>query len=126
MRATVLVVEDNALNFELMGDLLSVNGCAVVLAKNGPEALEYLEKHTPNLILMDIGLPGMDGFATAEAIKANVATASIPIIGVSAHALEKHSQKASKAGFEDYITKPITVSNFLQRVNKFLGPTLQH
>jgi two-component system, cell cycle response regulator DivK len=116
--ARVLVVEDHPMNRKLVRDLLQFQ-FEVEEAESAEAALEHLHSHRPpDLILMDIQLPGMDGLALTRRLKADRVTASIPVVVLSAHALPRDMQQAREAGCVDYITKPITDDpfTFLERI----------
>jgi len=120
---TVLLVEDNALNRKLFRDILEIQ-FDVALADSAEAAQEYLRGGRPDLILMDMELPGMDGLTLTRLLKAEPATASIPVVGLSAHAMPRDIEAARQAGCVDYITKPITDDPlaFLDRVAGYLNP----
>ena len=116
--ARVLVVEDHPMNRKLVRDLLQFQ-FEVEEAESAEAALQHLHTHRPpDLILLDIQLPGMDGLALARRLKADRNTASIPVVVLSAHALPRDMQQAREAGCVDYITKPITDDpfTFLERI----------
>jgi CheY-like chemotaxis protein len=116
--ARVLVVEDHPMNRKLVRDLLQFQ-FEVEEAESAEAALQHLRTHRPpDLILMDIQLPGMDGLALTRRLKADRNTASIPVVVLSAHALPRDMQQAREAGCVDYITKPITDDpfTFLERI----------
>ena len=116
--AAILVVEDHPMNRKLVRDILQFQ-FHVEEAVSAEDALEHLHSHAPpDLILMDVQLPGMDGVALTRRLKADPATAGIPIIVLSAHALPHDIQEARQAGCVDYITKPITDDpfTFLERI----------
>ncbi len=115
--AFVLVVEDHPLNRKLVRDLLQFQ-FEVQEVESAEAALEFLRTRRPDLILMDIQLPGMDGLTLARRLKADWTTASIPIVVLSAHALSRDIQQAREAGCVDFITKPITDDpyTFLERI----------
>ena len=117
---TILVVEDNPLNLELVSDILEANGYQVLQAINGKEAIEEVEKTQPELILMDIQLPGLDGLTVTGIIKDNPATANIPIIALTAHAMRGDEDKARQAGCDGYISKPIDTRSLPQTIRDFL------
>jgi two-component system cell cycle response regulator DivK len=118
---TVLVVEDHPMNRKLFRDILSIQ-FSVVEAGSAEEAEELLRTISPHLILMDIQLPSMDGLTLVRRLKGRPATASIPIIAISAHAMPRDIEQARAAGCIDYITKPITDDPFvfLERVSRGL------
>ena len=103
----VLVVEDNAVNLELVEAVLDRDGFQVVSAASAEAALERLERLRPDMILLDIQLPGLDGLELTRRLKAEPATASIPVVALSAHARPEDRRAALDAGCVDYISKPI-------------------
>lgn len=117
--STVLLVEDHPTNRKLFRDILQFE-LTVLEAGSAEEARELLQSTSPDLILMDMQLPGMDGLSLIRLLKADPATADIPIIGLSAHARGADIEEARKAGCVDYITKPITDDPFvfLERVSR--------
>jgi CheY-like chemotaxis protein len=112
--ALILVVDDHRLNLELVTDVLEAAGYAVRQAESGREALAAAGRETPHLILMDIGLPEMDGYAVLRALRDNPATASIPVAALTAQAMAGDEQRALAAGFDGYITKPINTRSLPQ------------
>jgi CheY-like chemotaxis protein len=116
----VLLVEDNALNLELATDLLEACGIEVISANTGEAAVKLAQERGPNLILMDLSLPGMDGLQATAALKANPQTRLIPVVAVTAHAMKGDEQKALDAGCEGYITKPIDTRMFPLLVAQYL------
>jgi CheY-like chemotaxis protein len=117
--ATVLVVEDNWINRKMCHDLLA-DQFEVLEAESAADARERLRGRLPDLILMDIQLPGMDGLTFTRLLKGDPGTRHIPIIGVSAHAMEADVRRALEAGCIDYITKPIDIDTFAERVARWL------
>ncbi|WP_143271896.1 response regulator [Azospirillum brasilense] len=116
----VLIVEDNELNMKLFHDLLEAHGYATLQTRNGMDALAIAREHRPDLILMDIQLPEVSGLEVTGWIKDDPELASIPIIAVTAFAMKGDEEKIREGGCEDYIAKPISVTKFLQTVQKFL------
>ena len=119
---TILVVEDNMLNLELISDLLEVHGYRVLKATAGAEALKQSQSEHPDLILMDIQLPGLDGLTITGILKDDPGTRDIPVIALTAHAMRGDEEKALQAGCNAYISKPIdtrqlpiTLRSFLDR-----------
>ncbi len=104
---TVLVVDDNRDAAEGLRILLSAWGCEVRVAHDGSEALEVARGWTPEIVLLDIGLPGLDGYAVAEALRENARTADIRIVAVSGYGKERDRSRAQEAGFDDYLVKPV-------------------
>jgi CheY-like chemotaxis protein len=121
--ATVLLVEDHPMNRKLVRDILLFQ-FQVDEASSAEAALEHLQNHRPDLILLDIQLPGMDGLTLTRRLKADSATAPIPIVVLSAHAMTRDIDEARAVGCADYITKPITDDpfTFLERITNSLNP----
>ncbi|GDX38200.1 response regulator [Methylocystaceae bacterium] len=120
MKKTVLIVEDNELNMKLFNDLLEANGYATKQSKNGLEAVDLAKLYLPDLILMDIQLPELSGLEAISLIKAEPSLKAIPIIAITAFAMRGDEEKILLSGCEGYISKPISVTNFLEAVNTFL------
>jgi two-component system cell cycle response regulator DivK len=114
------VVEDQEDNRQILRDLLGNAGYELTEAENGQEALAALEKRRPDLILMDIQLPVMDGYEATRRIKADPATKSIPVIVVTSYALSGDEGKARAAGCDAYVTKPYSPRQLLAKVKEFL------
>ena len=119
-KAKILVVEDNEMNMDMLRRRLIRKGFEVVSAMDGEEAVEKLEAETPALILMDVGLPGMDGWETTKEIRANEKTKNVPIIALTAHAMAGDREKAIEVGCDDYETKPIDFPKLLAKMDKLL------
>jgi two-component system, cell cycle response regulator DivK len=115
---TVLLVEDDRDNFELVQILLQQAGCKILGASTGQEALDVAISELPDLILMDLSLPIMDGWTAARELKHDPRTASIPLLALTAHTLPGDRQRAMEAGFNGYISKPINVQHFKEEVEK--------
>ena len=123
MSAKILVVDDNATNLKLVSDVLAFEGHNVLKAVDAEEAQIVLADTLPDLILMDIALPGMDGLTLTRKLKADERTRHIPIIALTAFAMKGDDQKAFSAGCDGYITKPINTRKFTAQVATFLeGP----
>ena len=120
MKKTVLIVEDNELNMKLFNDLLDAHGYATLQTKDGMEALELARHHRPDLILMDIQLPEVSGLEVTKWLKEDDELAKIPVIAVTAFAMKGDEEKIREGGCEAYISKPISVSSFLDTVKSFL------
>jgi CheY-like chemotaxis protein len=116
---TILVVEDNWVNRKMCHDLLA-DRFEVLEADSPAAALASLARCLPDLILMDVQLPGMDGLTLTRLLKANPRTRPIPIVGVSAHALDADARRALEAGCVDYLVKPIDIDTFVDRVARWL------
>jgi CheY-like chemotaxis protein len=122
--ATVLVVDNNWVNRKMCHDLLAEH-FDVVEAESAADAQQQLRRQVPDLILMDIQLPGVDGLTFTRRLKGDPATRHIPVVGVSAHAMDADVRRALEAGCVDYITKPIDIDTFAERVARWL-PTAKH
>ena len=118
---TVLIVEDNELNMKLFNDLLETQGYRVVQVDNGTDALGVVKSSMPDLILLDIQLPGHSGLDVTRPIKADETTKHIPVIAVTAFAMRTDEERIRAGGCEDYLAKPISVPVFLQTVKRYLG-----
>jgi two-component system, cell cycle response regulator DivK len=116
----ILVVEDNEKNRKLVRDLLTVKGYTLLESETGEEALRLARERHPALVLMDIQLPGIDGIETLRRLRADPATATIPIVAVTASAMTHDRQKILAAGFDGYQAKPISVRPFLELVREVL------
>ena len=118
---TLLIVEDNEMNLEALSRLLVRRGFLVTGAGTGEEALRLAAASGPDLILMDIGLPGIDGYETTRRLKADAATAAIPVIALTAHALVTDRDRAFQAGCIDFDTKPIDLARLCAKIAACLG-----
>ncbi|MBF0451236.1 MAG: response regulator [Candidatus Magnetomorum sp.] len=114
---TILIIEDNKLNLKLIRTILLISNFKVLEAENAEEAFQILEEHRPDIILMDIQLPGMDGLTATRRIKASEAYNDIPVIALTAKAMEGDEQKAIAAGCDGYIIKPINTRGFISTLN---------
>src|SRR5215472_2767766 len=121
MKQRILLVEDNDNNRYLAQFLLEREGFSVAVATNGKQALEAARLAKPDLVVMDIQMPEMDGYETAERFKSDPALAEIPLVGVSSFAMAGDRAKALKVGFSGYIEKPINPDTFAAEVSKFLN-----
>jgi CheY-like chemotaxis protein len=117
---TILVIEDNPLNLELVRDLLITAGMKVLEARTAREGLTAAAELKPSLILLDIRLPGMDGYAALQHLKADPATASIPVVALTAQAMVGDREQALAAGFNDYILKPVDTRTLADRIRALL------
>ena len=120
MAKCILVVEDQEDNRQILRDLLGASDYELVEAENGQEALDAVAKKKPDLILMDIQLPVMDGYEATRRIKANPEWKSIPIIVVTSYALSGDAEKARAAGCDDYVTKPYSPRQLLAKIREYL------
>jgi two-component system cell cycle response regulator DivK len=120
MSRRILVVEDHEENRRIMRDLLTSAGYEMIEAVTGEEGIALAERERPDLILMDIQLPGLDGLETTRRIKANPALRAIPIIAVTSYALSGDDVKAREAGCNDYVTKPFSPRALLAKVREYV------
>lgn len=118
--ATILIVDDNATNLKLAADVLECEGHSVLRAQDAEEALEVLHRTTPDLILMDIQMPGMDGLTLTRLLKANPAYQRVHVVALTSFAMKGDEQKAREAGCDGYITKPIDTRRFPVQVAEIL------
>jgi CheY-like chemotaxis protein len=119
---TVLLVEDNEDNLVVYRTILEHVGFRVIEARDGEEGVSRAKEHLPDLILMDISIPKMDGWEATQRLKADGNTKQIPIIALTAHALEEDRQKALQAGCDGYLAKPVEPRRVVQEVERFVGP----
>ena len=120
MKPTVLIVDDNAINLKLASDVLECDGFLIERATDAEQALLLLERVTPDIILMDIALPGMDGLMLTRKLKAQARFAAVPILALTAFAMKGDDDKALAAGCDGYITKPIDTRNLVSQLMRFL------
>jgi len=121
MTMRILVVDDNEDNRQILIDLLSGAGYEVLEALTGLDAVAIATREVPDLVLMDIQLPGIDGHEATRRIKAQPALARIPVIAVTSYALAGDDRKAADAGCDDYVTKPYSPRALLAKVRVILG-----
>lgn len=119
--AKILLVEDNEMSREMLARRLQRHGYEVVLAVDGSQGVQLAQAETPDLILMDMRLPVLDGWEATRQLKALPATQAIPIIALTAHAMSGDRDKAIAAGCDDYDTKPIEFPRLLGRIQAFLA-----
>jgi two-component system cell cycle response regulator DivK len=120
MSKRILVVEDQEDNRRIMRDLLTSAGYEMIEAVTGEEGVALAERQPPDLILMDIQLPGLDGYGATRRIKANPALRHIPIIAVTSYALSGDDVKAREAGCDAYVAKPFSPRALLAKIREFL------
>ena len=118
--AVVLLVEDNDKNLKLARDVLEFAGFRVLVAMTGEEAVLRAREALPDLVLMDLQLPGMDGFEVLRRLRGDDATATIPVVALTAFAMQQDRERACGAGFEGYLVKPIDVRQFPHQVRAHL------
>ncbi|MEM6913839.1 MAG: response regulator [Pseudomonadota bacterium] len=117
---TILVVEDNELNMKLFHDLLEVQGYGILQSGNGDEAFQLALDHIPDLILRDIQLPERSGTEVARQMKSEPKLADVPIIAITAFAMKDDEERIRASGCDDYLAKPISVTEFLEKVKRYL------
>ena len=117
----ILIVEDNDKNLKLVRDVLQVKGHATIEAVNAEDGLVLARERKPDLILMDIQLPGMNGIEALGVLRADPATAAIPVVAVTASVMAHDRNKITEAGFDAYVGKPINLKEFLDTVRRVLG-----
>ena len=116
----ILIVEDNEMNRDMLSRRLERRGFAIVMAVDGQQGVDMVRSEKPDLVLMDMSLPVMDGWTATRAIKDDDGLKSIPVIALTAHAMEGDREKAMAAGCDDYDTKPIELPRLLEKIGKFL------
>jgi CheY-like chemotaxis protein len=117
---TVLVIEDNDLNMELVVAVLELCSCQVLQATNAETGIQLARTHMPDLILMDIQLPGMDGYTATRLIKGDPTMKDIPVVALTAYAMRKDREAALGAGCTGFITKPFSLKPFMEAVKGYL------
>jgi CheY-like chemotaxis protein len=117
----VLIAEDNAVNRELLRELLELRGYTVLEACDGQEALQMIEQAQPELLLLDIGMPVMDGFAVIQKIRRNPRLAKLPVVAVTAYAMRGDQERILSSGFDGYLSKPVNPSSLTQELDRVLG-----
>ncbi|MFN7628711.1 MAG: response regulator [Pirellula sp.] len=117
----ILLVEDNEMNRDMLSRRLERKGFQVLIAVDGQEGIDKAKGECPNLILMDMNLPIIDGWEATRQLKADAATASIPIIGLTAHAMSGDREKCLEAGCDQYDTKPVDFAGLLVKIQALLG-----
>jgi two-component system cell cycle response regulator DivK len=122
--ARVLVVEDNPKNLKLLRDVLDHSGYRVVAATTGEDGARLAGEVEPDLILMDLQLPGIDGTEALRRIRSTAQGASIPVLAVSAYAMDADRSRALDHGFDGYVQKPLNVRDLLRQVRDILNPGL--
>ena len=120
MMAKILLVEDNEMNRDMLSRRLMRNGFEVVMAIDGEQAVALAQSELPDLILMDMSLPVIDGWEATRRVKAAEVTSNIPIIALTAHAMSGDREKTLNAGCDDYDTKPIEMPRLLGKINALL------
>ena len=121
MTHVILVVEDNDRNLKLLRDVLEYAGYDVRVARTGEDGVTLAVKEPPDLVLMDLQLPGIDGMEALRQLRESPRTADIPVVAVTAQAMKQDRERALEAGFDGYVEKPISVRAFPEQVRSFLS-----
>ena len=119
--ARILLVEDNELNRDMLSRRLNRRGFEVLIAEDGERALALASEQMPDLVLMDMSLPVVDGWEATRRLKADPATAALPIIALTAHAMASDRERALEAGCDDYDSKPVDLPRLLEKIEKLLS-----
>ncbi len=119
-KAKVLVVDDNEANLELFIDFLAVGGYESLHASNGEDAIEIVRKEHPDLVLLDIQLPGMDGISVARTLKGDEGTKHIKVVALSAYAMQMDREIFMDKALDGYIAKPVSLKEFLKAIDGYL------
>ena len=118
---TILIVEDNDMNLDMLSRRLERKGFKIVSARDGQEGVAAVSRENPDLVLMDMSLPVMDGWDATRHLKADKATCDVPVIALTAHAMEADREKALEAGCDDFATKPIDFPNLLEKISRYVS-----
>ncbi|MBT4482902.1 MAG: response regulator [Candidatus Latescibacteria bacterium] len=121
MGKVILIVEDDEMNMTLIRDLLQISGYSTLEAGDGKKAIEIAQEKKPDLILMDIHLPIMDGLEATRIIKSDETTRNIPVIALTASVMKSDKEKIYEAGCDSFISKPIEVNEFIKKIAEFIG-----
>ena len=117
----VLVVEDNEMNRDMLSRRLTRRGFQVIFAVDGQQGVDLARSERPDIILMDMSLPVMDGWEATRRVKSDDATRGVPVIGLTAHAMAGDREKAIEAGCDDYDTKPVELERLIGKMERLLG-----
>jgi two-component system cell cycle response regulator DivK len=124
VKELILIVEDNDKNLKLTRDLLRFHGFETIEAMSAEDGIALARERRPQLVLMDIQLPGMDGVSALHELRRDTATAAIPVVALTASVMKEDRERFDKAGFDGFITKPISVKEFPDQVRGYMrGPT---
>jgi CheY-like chemotaxis protein len=118
---TILIVEDNEMNRDMLSRRLRRRGYEIVIATDGEAGVAAAARHRPDLVLMDMSLPVIDGWEATRRIKADPTTSTIPIIALTAHAMSGDRERAIAAGCDDYDTKPIELPSLIEKIGRLIG-----
>jgi len=116
----VLIAEDNGVNRELLRELLEARGYAVLEACDGQQALHMIEQTQPDILLLDIGMPVLDGFAVVRKIRENPRLATLPVLAITAYAMQGDQEKIMKSGFNGYLSKPVNARSLAEELERLL------
>ena len=119
----ILLVEDNEMNRDMLSRRLERKGYEVVVAEDGKQGVAMAQTEKPDLVLMDMSLPVLDGWEATRRLKANALTSAIPVIALTAHAMSSDREKALAAGCDEYETKPVEMNQLLKKMVGLLGPS---
>ena len=117
----ILVAEDNPINRELLRELLEIRGYSVTEACNGQEALAMVEQSPPDILLLDIGMPLMDGFAVVRRIRENPRISSLPVVAITAYAMQGDREKIMNSGFDGYLSKPVDARALAEALDRHMN-----
>ena len=117
---TILVIEDNELNMKLIRSLLQIGGYTILEVIDAETGIQMAREHLPDLILMDVQLPGMDGLSATRIIRKDPKLQHIPVIALTSYAMRGNGEKSQEAGCAGYITKPINTRSFLKMISQYL------
>lgn len=120
-KKTIMIIEDNPLNMKLTAELLRIGGFDLIKAIDGKSAFEMLRQTTPDLIILDLQLPDMDGIEIMKKIKSDEKTKAIKVVAVTASVMKETEEQVAKAGFDGYIAKPINTREFVKQIKGILG-----
>ncbi len=118
---TILIAEDNAVNRELLRELLEMRGYSVIEACDGQEALKKIAEAQPDILLLDLGMPVLDGFETVQKIRENPDMSSLPVLAVTAYAMRGDREKVLRSGFDGYLSKPIDAGALDRELKRLLN-----
>lgn len=118
---TIVVIDDELDNLQIAEQLLGFVGARVITTRNAPAGLELIKSNAPELVLLDLAMPGMDGWQALAQLRANPETASLPVIALTAHAMNGDRERALAAGFNAYISKPYYIVTFYEEINRCLA-----
>jgi CheY-like chemotaxis protein len=117
----ILIAEDNPVNRELLRELLEMQGYEILEACNGQEALIIIEQNRPDLLVLDLGMPVLDGFGTIQRIRSDPAMAKLPVLAATAYAMRGDRERTLGAGFDGYVSKPINPASLKQEIDRLMG-----